>query len=83
MVTWEEGEADARLRGVIRDEPSEATVRKQERERIARHMKSAANELLRCKESDAIDGYVAAVILDLADTIERNGEVRVKSPRRE
>ena len=48
-------------------------IRKQERARIARCMKCAANDMLRDTESDAIDGYVAAVMLDLACRIKDNG----------
>ena len=47
----------------------EDDVRADERRRIARHMNTIAMDLLRDPTSDAIDGYTAAVILDLADTI--------------
>jgi hypothetical protein len=44
-----------------------------ERVHIADGMKAIALDLLRDKESDAIDGYVAAVIIDLAEVIKSGG----------
>ena len=49
-------------------------VRAQERQRIARYLKNIGDRLLRDPDGDAIDGYVAATILSLADVIKTNGE---------
>lgn len=46
-------------------------IREKERKRIAAHMKSAAKAMICDPASDAIDGYAAAVVLDLADRIEK------------
>lgn len=48
-------------------------VRKGERERIAKHIRTVASEMLRDPVADAIDGYTAAVMLNLSDVIETNG----------
>ena len=50
---------------------TEAEIRADERRRIAAHMRTVACASIRDVENDAIDGYAAAVVLDLADTIEK------------
>lgn len=52
-----------------------AAEREGERIRIAKHLRTVGNDLLRDKESDAVDGYVSAVLIDLAGVIENNGSV--------
>ncbi len=44
-----------------------------ERVHIADAMKAIALDLLRDKESDAIDGYVAAVLIDIAEVVRSGG----------
>lgn len=51
----------------------ELEIRALERRRIADHMTTLAENVLRDPDSDAIDGYTAAVLLDLANAIRENG----------
>lgn len=43
---------------------------REDRQKIAKSIRELANEILRDKTSDAIDGYNAAVLLEVAETIE-------------
>lgn len=52
----------------------EQEIRADERLRIAKHLKATAINVIKDPNSDGIDGYTGAVILELADEIERNGE---------
>jgi hypothetical protein len=55
---------------------TEEEIRTDERKRIAAHMKTIANATLRDPTSDAIDGYSCAVLLDMAEVIEKFPEDR-------
>lgn len=55
---------------------TEEEIRADERKRIAAHMKTVANATLRDPTSDAIDGYSCAVLLDMAEVIEKFPEDR-------
>lgn len=52
---------------------NEPTIRAQERARIARHLAKVGKDLLHDETSDAFDGYVAGVLIDLAKVIEHDG----------
>lgn len=44
-----------------------------ERMQIANHLETVAKELLHNKESDAVDGYVAAALIEIAKVIRTGG----------
>jgi hypothetical protein len=53
---------------------SEALARAAERQKIADHISRQANEVIRNPKSDGIDGYVAAQMLGLANSMTRMGK---------
>lgn len=55
---------------------SAARLAEEERKRIAGHLQTIATNLIKDAESDGIDGYTGAVILDLAQVIRRNGDLQ-------
>ena len=57
----------------------EQAIRDDERAKVARSMVKVGNNLLRDEKSDAVDGYVAAVLIDMAKTIEQGGDLRSRS----
>ena len=48
-------------------------ARAEERERIAGYLRTVALNSLHDLNSDAVDGYVAATLIELAKVIENNG----------
>ena len=52
----------------------EQEIRRSERYRVAGHLKTVAPTLLHRDGADAVDGYVAASIIHLANTLETIAE---------
>lgn len=49
------------------------SIRADERQRIADHLHKVGVDAIRDPTSDGIDGYCGACIIELAETIRRNG----------
>lgn len=61
--------------------PRTEMAKTEERKRISGRLRTVAINLIKDEESDGIDGYTGAVVLNLASVIDRNGEINDAAAR--